>query len=357
MPYDYDIIFLGGGLNYAGAVVASKAGLKCALIEKNPKHLGGTCLHNGCIPSKMYLEAAREIAASKREWIEGSLHLDMAKLYEHKEEILKRATAAIRDQCSRVDILEGEGRLIAPHSIEFNERVLTAEHIVIGTGSRPSIPNGIEYDGVGVITSDEALNLRELPKRIAVYGDGAIGLEMASFFASAGVPTELIWRHERLLRRAHPMISENIFKEMQRLGIELLPKKEIISAKSTKRGVHIRYKDKEEHYVPTLLVATGRYAVSDAVRTTEIAISDRGIQSDENFETSLKGHYAIGDCNGKLKLAHAARAEVLYVIKRILGENPEPIRLDRIVSFINTLPCSYAKVGIVRSDFEKRAER
>jgi len=357
MNYDYDVIFLGGGLNYAGAVVASRAGLKCALVEKNPEHLGGTCLHNGCIPSKMYLEAAREIAGAQKPWIEGELRLDMAKLDEAKEALLDRATKAITKQCAKVDIVAGEGRVSAPHTVEVEGKKLTGRHIVIGTGSRPFIPEGIAYDGAGVITSDEVLNMRELPPKIAVYGDGAIGLEMASFFAAAGVPTELIWRHDTLLRKAHPMISANALKQMGGLGVTLRPNSEIATAKNTKRGVHITFKDGSEHYVPTLLVATGRRAVTDAVQTPEIALGQKGIETDEHFETTLADHYAIGDCNGKIQLAHAARAEVLYVIKRILGKTPELIRLERIVKFIHTLPCSYALVGKVRSDFEKSGEK
>ncbi|HFC03893.1 MAG TPA: NAD(P)/FAD-dependent oxidoreductase, partial [Nitratifractor salsuginis] len=204
MNYDYDILFLGGGLNYAGAVVASKAGLKCALVEKNPAHLGGTCLHNGCIPSKMYLEAAETIRKAKKDHFSGSIVLEMATLDDEKEALLERATAAITKQCAKVDIVAGEGKLVAPHTVEVAGKKLTARYVILGTGSRPFIPEGIEYDGVGVITSDEVLNMRSLPEKIAVYGDGAIGLEMASFFASAGVETELIWRHDTLLRKAHP---------------------------------------------------------------------------------------------------------------------------------------------------------
>ncbi len=353
MDYDYDILFLGGGLNYAGAVVASKAGLKCALVEKNPEHLGGTCLHNGCIPSKMYLEAAETVRKAKKRHFIGSVALDMAKLDDEKEALLARATAAITKQCAKVDIVKGEGKLVASHTVEVDGRKMTGRYVILGTGSRPFIPEGIEYDGKGVITSDEVLNLKALPKKIAVYGDGAIGLEMASFFASAGVETELIWRHETLLRNAHPTISQNLMKQMESLGVALTPNKEIRSAKTTKRGVHIVYTDDSEHYVPTLLVATGRRAVTDAVETPEIEIGKKGIVTDEHFETTLKDHYAIGDCNGKLQLAHAARAEVLYVVRRILGKKPETIDLEQVVKFIHTLPCSYAVVGKSKAELER----
>jgi len=357
MNYDYDIVFLGGGLNYAGAVVASKAGLKCVLVEKNPAHLGGTCLHNGCIPSKMYLAAAETVRASKKEHFKGSLSLDMAKLDEEKETLLARATKAITKQCEKVEIVEGDGVLVAPHTIEVEGKTLTGKYVIIGTGSRPFIPEGIRYDGSSVITSDEVLNMREFPERIAIYGDGAIGLEMASFFAAAGVETELIWRHDILLRRAHTAISANLADQMRQIGVKLSPNRSIQSAEATQKGVRIVYDDGSQHDVPRLLVATGRRANVDPIRTDAVTTGPRGIVTDEHFQTACENHYAVGDCNGKLQLAHAARAEVLYVVRRILGETPEPLNLSHVVKFIHTLPCSYVVVGETGKELQKRGVR
>jgi len=358
MNYDYDILFLGGGLNYAGAIIAAKGGLKTALVEKNMEHLGGTCLHNGCIPSKMYLQAAETIRASKNSHFEGSITLNMEKLDEEKEQLLSMATKGISKQCSNVDLINGEGFLVKPHTVKIGDHTVTAEHIVIGTGALPFIPEGIVYDAEGVISSDDVLNMRALPSKIAIYGDGAIGLEMACFFASAGVETELIWRHSELLRNAHPMISANMKAQLEALGIVLRGECSISSAKRTpERGVHIVFEDKSEHYVETLLVATGRHAVADAVQTEEIEIGHKGIKTDVHFETTLAQHYAVGDCNGKIQLAHAARAEVLYVVRKILGKAPETINLDHIVKFIHTLPSSYAQVGKIRSTLEKEGKK
>ncbi len=353
MTYDYDILFLGGGLNYAAAVTASRAGLNCALIEKNPSHLGGTCLHNGCIPSKMYLQAAESIRLSNKPWIKGSLKLDMAKLDDEKEALLSVATKAIEKQCEKVDVIKGEGVLAEAHTLEVEGKRISGKYVIIGTGSYAYVPEGILYDGEQIITSDEVLNLRTLPKKIAVYGAGAIGLEMASFFAAAGVQTELIWRHDRLLPKAHPMISKNSMKQMEELGVTLLPEHSIESAKYTQRGVHIRFAGGKEHAVPMLLVATGRKPNTEMIKTGQIVIGKKGIETDEHFETTVKDHYAIGDCNGKIQLAHAARAEVKYVIQRILGKKPKPLVLDAIVKFIHTLPCSYAAVGKTKIDLER----
>jgi len=211
----------------------------------------------------------------------------------------------------------------------------------------------VDENNVIRISSNEMLNLRELPDKIAIYGSGAIGLEMASFFAAAGVKTELIWRHDRLLPKAHPMISKNSMKQMEELGVTLLPEHSIESAKATQHGVHICFSEGKEHYVPMLLVATGRKPNTEMIKTEQITISKKGIETDEHFETSLANHYAIGDCNGKIQLAHAARAEVKYVIQRILGKDPKPVVLATIVKFIHTLPCSYAAVGKTKIDLER----
>ena len=353
MIYDYDIIFIGGGLNYAGAITASKGGLRTALIEKKMEHLGGTCLHNGCIPSKMYLHAAETIRLSGHNHFRGNIHLDIAQLDEEKNRILTAATGAITKQCKDVELIKGEGVLVAPYTVHVGEHTLTAKKIIIGTGSSPFIPEGIVYDGEDIISSDEVLNLHELPEKIAVYGSGAIGLEMASFFAASGVETELIWRHDTLLKKAHPMISKRLEKQFEELGVTLLPEHSIKTAKCTKRGVHIVFEDGKEHYVPKLLAATGRSSNTDVIQTDKIRISKHGIETDAHFETTLADHYAVGDCNGKIQLAHAARAEILYVVRRILGKNPDTIRMDNIVKFIHTLPCSYAYVGKIRSQLEE----
>jgi len=354
MNYDYDILFVGGGLNYAGAIIAARGGLKTALVEKNMGHLGGTCLHNGCIPSKMYLEAAETLRRSKHEHFDGALTLDMAKLEAKKEALLNRATQGITAQCKDVTLIDAEGQVVAPHTVEANGKKITAEYIVIGTGARPFVPEGIAYDGNAVITSNDVLNMKQLPQKVAVYGDGAIGLEMASFFAALGVETELIWRHDTLLRQAHGMISANMKAQLESLGITLRAQSSIQSTKATdKRGAHIVFEDGTEHYVPTLLVATGRKANTEVVQTAEIEVGAKGIETNEKFETTLPKHYAVGDCNGKIQLAHAARAEVLNVVRRILGKPAEIIDTDHIVKFIHTLPCSYATVGKSKTMLEK----
>jgi len=349
----YDIIYIGGGLNYAGAVVAAKNGKKVALIEKDLNQLGGVCLHKGCIPSKMFLHYSNLVYESKNEILDGTLKLSQKRLFEKKDALLKSVTKVVQRQCSHFETIEGEGKLIAPHKVEVNGKVLEAKHIIIGTGSHSFVPDGIEYNTKDIIVSDEVLMLEELPQKIAIYGTGAIGLEMASFFATAGVEVTLLAHGNALFKHAHPLIQTALQEQLEKLGVTFLPSHPIESAKSTQRGVHISYEDGSSNYFPMLLVAVGRRPNVDVVACDEVEVN-RGIVTDEYFETTLKDHYAIGDCNGKVQLAHAARAEVLNVTQRILGEDPRAVNLEHIVKFIHTLPMSYASVGKSKQELQKQ---
>ncbi len=348
----YDVVYIGGGLNYAGAVIAAKNSLKVALIEKSLDQLGGVCLHKGCIPSKMFLHYANTVLQSKDDIFSGKLKLNMQTLVEKKKKIVKNATKAIVSECKNIELIEAEAKLIKPHTIQANDKIIEAKHVVIGTGSSPFIPKGIEYNANDIITSDEVLNLHELPKSIAIYGDGAIGLEMATFFASLGVLTTLISRHEGLLKKAHPLIQSGLKLQFEKLDISHLENHPIAKAKSTFRGVHIIFEEGHSRYFDTMLVATGRKPNTQVIQTDSIKVS-KGINSDDFFETTLKDHYAVGDCNGKLQLAHAARAQVINATLRILGKNPSKIDLQRVVKFIHTQPMSYAAIGKTKAILEK----
>jgi dihydrolipoamide dehydrogenase len=177
---------------------------------------------------------------------------------------------------------------------------------------------------------------------------------MASFFASAGVEVTLISHSEILLKRSHPLIQSAMTKEMKKLGIKHLKKHFVSSAQNTSEGVHISFKDGSSAFFEQMLVATGRQPNIEVIATGAIAV-DRGIQTDAFYETTLPKHYAIGDCNGKVQLAHAARAQALNVTMQILGRKPSKLNHDHVVKFIHTLPMSYATVGQNRDTLEKNA--
>ena len=349
----YDIIYIGGGLNYAGAIVAAKHGLKVALVETSLGQLGGSCLHKGCIPSKMFLHHANTIRQSKGSMFKGEITLDMPTLAAKKDKLIAAASKAVRAQCEDFELIEGKGKVIAPHQIEVAGKVYEAEHIVIGTGSSPFIPEGIAYEANRIITSNEVLALQTLPENIAIYGDGAIGLEMASFFTSLGVDVTLLSRGKGPLACAHPHIQNAMAKEFEKQGITHLTDHTVSKAEPTGKGVDIAFENGASHHYEQMLVATGRKPNTDVIATDEIAVG-RGIETDDFFQTTLAKHYAVGDCNGKVQLAHAARAQALNVTMQILGKKPDKLNLDHVVKFIHTLPMSYATVGEHKCALEEK---
>ena len=143
---------------------------------------------------------------------------------------------------------------------------------------------------------------------------------------------------------AHPLIQEGLLRQLEKMKVKFLQEHKILKAEASERGVEIGFENEEGVSCDMLLVASGRKPNTSVVSTDKIKV-DHGIRTDENFETTLKDHYAIGDCNGKLQLAHAARAEVLKVTERILGKSERKLNLDNVVKFIHTLPMSYASVG------------
>ncbi|WP_457560917.1 dihydrolipoyl dehydrogenase family protein [Caminibacter sp.] len=335
----YDVICIGGGLNYAAAVVLAKK-LKVALIEKDLNHLGGTCLHEGCIPSKNLLHRTKAVFESSEDVFKKKSEIDLKKLQEKISSHIQKTTKAIINQCkiAGVELIEGEA-FVVDEGVEVNDKILKAKHIIIGTGSKPRIPEGIEYDGKRIITSNEAIKFTTFPKEISIYGSGAIGLEMATFFAINGTKVNLIFRHEHISNKISPDIVENIEAQLQKIGVNLMPNLSINSAVVKNNKVVINDEMKTDY----LLVATGRIANTEVVKTDKIKVT-RAIEVNEYFETSMPGVYAIGDCNGKLNLAHSARAQALNVANQILGKK-EKLNLNNIPKFFYTIPLSYAVVG------------
>jgi dihydrolipoamide dehydrogenase len=338
----YDVIFIGGGLNYVGAIFLARSGKKVALIEKSLNHIGGTCLNNGCIPSKKLLHRTKTLFETKEEYFTPS-KLDIKKLIQNIETEREKLVSSVTNQikASGVEIIQGDAKLISKNEVKIEDSILESDYIVIGTGAKPFIPEGIEIDYKKIITSDEALHLEKLPKEIAVYGGGAIALEFAGYFAINGVKTTLIYRKDNF--KMHEKISENLKLQLQNIGVKLKLNTSIKSAKADKK-VEIITDSDEKLQTEMLLVATGRKANLDFL---EYALETKkgAINTNQYFQTSEANIFAIGDCNGKLSLAHAARKEAMAVADFLSGKK-EVLNLDNIPKFIFTLPLSYASIGV-----------
>jgi dihydrolipoamide dehydrogenase len=338
----YDVIFIGAGLNYVGAIFLARSSKKVALIEKDLNHIGGTCLNNGCIPSKKLLHRTKTLFETKEEYFTPS-KLDIKKLVQNIESEREKLVSSVTKQIkvNGIELIEGEAKLISKNEIKINDKTFEADYIVIATGAKPFIPDGIEIDYKKIITSDEALHLEKLPKEIMIYGGGAIALEFAGYFAINGVKTTLVYRRDNF--KMHEKISQNLKLQLQKIGVELKLNTSIKSAKADKK-VEIITDNDEKLQTEILLVATGRRANLDFLKYA-LDTKKGAINTNQYFQTSEDNIFAIGDCNGKLLLAHAARKEAMAVADFLNGKK-EVLNLNNIPKFIFTLPLSYASIGV-----------
>ena len=338
----YDSIIIGGGLGYVSAVLLGKSGKKVALIEKNLANLGGTCLHSGCIPSKNLLHRAKTLMELKEPYFENRSSINMQKLQNHIQNVIISHTDSIKAQLKKagVELIEGKA-CVNENGVEVNNARLSAKNIILACGSTPRIPENLKLSQ-RVITSDTALKLSTVPKEISIYGSGAIGLEMAGFFASLSCRVNLIYRHSKISSKIPPEIVKAIETQLKKAGVNLIPNAQITSA-VTKKDKAVFMINSTEYTSDYLLLTTGRTPNTSAVKTDKIKVQ-KAIVCDEYFQTSMPGVFAIGDCNGKLMLAHSARAQAINVANQILGKK-EKLNLQNIPKFIYTLPLSYASIG------------
>jgi dihydrolipoamide dehydrogenase len=380
MAREYDLVILGGGTGgYVAAIKAAQLGLKTAVVEKGK--LGGTCLHNGCIPSKALLRSAEVYAQTKHSadfGVETSdVSINFPKVQERKEKIVDQLHKGVQMlmKKGKIDVFEGLGRILGPSifspmpgtiSVEMNDgsenEMLIPKNVIVSTGSRPRTLPGLDIDGQYVLTSDEALQMEELPQSMIIVGGGVIGIEWASMLSDFGVEVTVIEYANRII----PTEDVDVSKEMQRLmkkkGVKIVTGAKVLPETLLKdNGVRISAEIKGENrefQAEKLLVSVGRQANVEGIglENTEIQI-DRGfIVTNEFFQTKESHIYAIGDVIGGLQLAHVASHEGIVAVEHIAGKNPSPINYDHISRCIYSTP-EVASVGITEEQAVEKGHK
>lgn len=324
--FDYDVIVLGGGLAYVGAELLRNAGLKVAIIEKDKEHLGGVCLHEGCIPTKLYLFESRKVFDIKNSPLL-SIKEDIGFNIQALKEKKKKLTKTLRDQIEKllkgVDFIYGYGELVEPHVINLEGKRISGRFVIINTGkSYPQKPNG-----------DELLELEEIPQSLKLVGDDPIILEFACMYALMGVSVE-VYFDEKNLAFMHPSIRGRLLKMIKDVHISLKPFSE-----APTEGVYWLRK---------------RVPNSECIKV-DIAKDEKGhILVDRGYETTLKDHYAVGDINGIAELAHASRLQAISIALRLTKGQGFFTPQYKIPYVLYTQPLSYAKVGFTKADLEEK---
>jgi dihydrolipoamide dehydrogenase len=355
----FDIVVLGGGSGgYACALRAGELGLSVALVEKDV--LGGTCLHRGCIPTKALLHAA-EVADSAREsehvGVRASFDsIDMERLNTYKDKVVERLYKGLQGLVKqrKVEYVEGTGRLVDPHTVEVDGRRLRGTNVVLATGSSAKSLPGLDIGG-RIVTSEEALQLDQLPDRVVVLGGGVIGVEFASVFRSFGSEVTVVEALPRLV----PAEDESISKQLERsfrkrkIGIETGARFEGATQDDT--SVTISLEGGTTLEADLLLVAVGRGPVSEGLGYEEAGVSmDRGfVLADERCRTNVEGVYAVGDLVPGLQLAHRGFAQGIFVAEEVAGLAPAPVE-ERSIPRVTYSDPEITSVGLTESQARER---
>ncbi|RIV38484.1 dihydrolipoyl dehydrogenase [Micromonospora radicis] len=329
----FDIVILGGGSGgYATALRAAQLGLSVALVEKGK--VGGTCLHNGCIPTKALLHAA-EIADQTRESEQFGVKaelvgIDMAAVNSYKDGVISRLYKGLQglvNGSKNITVVAGAGRLVAPNVVEVDGKRYTGRNIVLASGSYAKSLPGLEIDGERVITSDHALTLDRVPSSAIVLGGGVIGVEFASVWKSFGVDVTIIEALPRLVAAEDEESSKALERAFRKRKINFKVGKPFEKVEKTDNGVKVTIAGGETVEAELLLVAVGR-----GPNTADLGYEEQGVKidrgyvlTDERLRTGVPNVYAVGDIVPGLQLAHRGFQQGIFVAEEIAGQNPAVI--------------------------------
>jgi dihydrolipoyl dehydrogenase len=380
MPNEYDFIVIGAGTGgYVAAIRAAQLGLKTAVVEKQ-KALGGTCLIWGCIPTKALLEHAHalKVVQHAKDWgvtigtggERPAVGIDLTQVHARKDRVVSGLTKGVEFlfKKNKIDWIKGTARLTGNGGVDVFEgdtQTLRArKEIVVATGSAPRSVPGVEIDRTRIITSDEAIHLREVPKTIVIIGSGAVGVEFASIFNRFGSDVTIVELLPRLVPVEDEAVSAELEKVFRKQGITSHTSAKVTRAAATADGVDVQVqladgttKDIRADYV---LVAAGRGPVTTGLNADGVGLTlDKGfVMVDDGYKTNVAGISAIGDVitlgrGAHPQLAHVSSAEGILVAERVAGQDVRPLNYDHVPG------CTYCdpeigSVGLTEAEAKQR---
>ena len=358
----YDVAIIGSGPGgYVAAIRCAQLGMKTALIEKYST-LGGTCLNVGCIPSKALLDSSHHYEDAMKHFekhgieIPGEVKINFKKMIERKQAVVDQTTGGIDFlmKKNKVDVFTGTGAFKdATHvviSSEKGDETIEAKNIVIATGSKPSSLPCIKIDKERIITSTEALKLKEIPKHLIVIGGGVIGLELGQVYRRLGSEVSVVEFMDRIIPTMDSAQSKELTKVMKKQGVKFYVSHKVSAV--TKKGKEITVtatnkKDEEVTFKGDYcLVSVGRRPYTDGLNAENagVKITERGmIDVNEHLQSNVSNIYAIGDVIKGAMLAHKAEEEGVFVAETIAGQKPH-IDYNLIPGVVYTWP-EVASVG------------
>ncbi len=358
----YDVVIIGSGPGgYVCAIRCAQLGMKTALVEKYPV-LGGTCLNVGCIPSKALLDSSEHYHNAVENFKEHGIDIpapkvNLPQMIKRKQDVVDQTTSGIDFlmKKNKVDVYHGTGSFVSRNQVKVtkddgSEQLLDAEKVVIATGSKPSTLPFITIDKERIITSTEALKLKEIPKHLIIVGGGVIGLELGSVYARLGSEVSVVEYVDRIIPTMDGTMSKELLKVLKKLGMKFYLGHKVKEVTAKGKSVMLKADDPKGAVLELkgdyCLISVGRspYTENLGLDKAGISVDERGrIPVDGKLQTNVPGIYAIGDVVKGAMLAHKAEEEGTFVAEVMAGQHPH-IDYNLIPGVVYTWP-EVAAVG------------
>jgi dihydrolipoamide dehydrogenase len=371
----YDVVVIGSGPGgYVAAIRCAQLGLKTAIVEKYAT-FGGTCLNVGCIPSKALLDSSEHYHNAAHTFQTHGiklkdLNVDMPQMIKRKNEVVEQTTAGITYlfKKNKVTSYQGHGSFVDKNTIKISKadgssENITAKNVIIATGSKPTELPFLKPDKKRIITSTEALNLKEVPKHLILIGGGVIGLELGSVYARLGAKVTVVEFADSIISTMDKTLGAELLKSLKKLGMEFLLSHKVTGATVKGTKVTVTADDPSGKNISLegdyCLLAVGRTAYTEGLGLENIGItleeSGKKIAVNEHLETLVPGIYAIGDVVRGAMLAHKAEDEGVFVAEYIAGQKPH-INYNLIPGVVYTWP-EVASVGYTEEQLKEQGRK
>jgi pyruvate/2-oxoglutarate dehydrogenase complex dihydrolipoamide dehydrogenase (E3) component len=369
MVTTYDAIVIGTGqAGPALAVRLAGTGMKVAIIER--KRFGGTCVNNGCIPTKTLVASARAAHIARRAteygvMIDGSITVDMKKVKERKDAVVRRSNEGVEKwlkSTENLTVYEGHARFADAHQIRVGDELLEAGKFFINVGGRASTPSLPGLDQVSYFNNSTMMEVDFLPERLIVIGGSYVGLEFAQMVRRFGSEVTIVEMGARLVRREDEDISEAIRIILENEGINIRLSAECISLekRGDKVAVNVDCSSGDKTVIGShALLAVGRVPNTDdlGLENAGVAVDQRGyIQVDDQLQTNVPGIYALGDCNGRGAFTHTSYNDYEIVVANLLDNDPRRVS-DRITAYALYIDPPLGRAGMTEAEVRKSGRK